>query len=66
MRLSDFSEKKCHDLVSADVSQHRLQSFSRRVNHSTLPRLVRNAAGLAHSLKPKLPFARASVWLQNG
>lgn len=58
--------KKCHDLVSADISQHRLESFSRRVNHPSLPRFVRNTAGLANSLKPKLPFARANVWLQNG
>lgn len=59
-------KKNVHDLVSGDISQRCLQPFSRRVNHLSLPRLVHESAQLAHSRKPKLPFARASVWLQNG
>lgn len=66
MRLSDSSEKcSWFTVVSTDISQHCLQLFSRRVNHLSLPRIVHKAARLAHSLKPKLPFARASVGWQN-
>lgn len=66
MRLSDFSEKcswfsQCwHIPTLSSAFQQKSKSFI------SFPRLVHKAAQLAHSLKPKLPFARASVWLQNG